>query len=108
MAETSDTGSRSRSSFGIGASGCYARSVQGLERFHMNEGMRASDPRAATRQVVPPGSRYDSMPFGAQCVFTTHTPVPAGHDQFSYGFVREVLGEIIPIETLQVVGARSD
>jgi starch phosphorylase len=30
-----------------------------------------------------------------QCVFTTHTPVPAGHDQFSPEMVRRVLGEDI-------------
>jgi starch phosphorylase len=28
-----------------------------------------------------------------QCVFTTHTPVPAGHDQFSPELVSRVLGE---------------
>jgi starch phosphorylase len=27
------------------------------------------------------------------CVFTTHTPVPAGHDQFALGLVREVIGD---------------
>ena len=26
------------------------------------------------------------------CVFTTHTPVPAGHDQFPMDLVRQVLG----------------
>jgi starch phosphorylase len=28
-----------------------------------------------------------------QCVFTTHTPVPAGHDRFPKSLVNEVLGE---------------
>ena len=28
-----------------------------------------------------------------QCVFTTHTPVPAGHDRFPMQLVRQVLGE---------------
>ncbi len=28
-----------------------------------------------------------------RCVFTTHTPVPAGHDQFPIGLAREVLGQ---------------
>jgi starch phosphorylase len=27
------------------------------------------------------------------CVFTTHTPVPEGHDKFSMGLVREILGK---------------
>ena len=29
----------------------------------------------------------------ARCVFTTHTPVPAGHDQFPEELARRVLGE---------------
>ena len=28
-----------------------------------------------------------------QCVFTTHTPVPAGHDRFHADLIRQVLGE---------------
>jgi starch phosphorylase len=28
-----------------------------------------------------------------RCVFTTHTPVPAGHDKFAADLVRRVLGE---------------
>ena len=28
-----------------------------------------------------------------RCVFTTHTPVPAGHDKFSLEMVRNVLGD---------------
>ena len=29
----------------------------------------------------------------SKCVFTTHTPVPAGHDRFSLDQARQVLGE---------------
>src|SRR4029450_11534895 len=28
-----------------------------------------------------------------QCVFTTHTPVPAGHDRFHADLIHQVLGE---------------
>jgi starch phosphorylase len=27
------------------------------------------------------------------CIFTTHTPIEAGHDKFSYDLVQEVLGK---------------
>lgn len=37
------------------------------------------------------------------CVFTTHTPVEAGHDKFSYDLVREVVGEIIPFDVLKTL-----
>jgi glycogen phosphorylase len=34
--------------------------------------------------------------YAASCVFTTHTPVPAGHDRFSLDLARQVLGEKKP------------
>ncbi|WKZ14920.1 MAG: alpha-glucan family phosphorylase [Candidatus Jettenia caeni] len=37
------------------------------------------------------------------CVFTTHTPVPAGHDQFSYDLVNRVLGELVPLDILKML-----
>lgn len=40
------------------------------------------------------------------CVFTTHTPVEAGHDKFSYDLVRETLGEVIPFDVLRELGGR--
>ncbi|MCJ7650486.1 MAG: alpha-glucan family phosphorylase, partial [Candidatus Lokiarchaeota archaeon] len=38
------------------------------------------------------------------CIFTTHTPVPAGMDQFSYELVEKVLGTPIPISLLKELG----
>ncbi|MCD5401932.1 alpha-glucan family phosphorylase [candidate division NPL-UPA2 bacterium] len=35
------------------------------------------------------------------CVFTTHTPVEAGHDKFSYELVKEILGDTVSVETLK-------
>jgi starch phosphorylase len=35
------------------------------------------------------------------CVFTTHTPVEAGHDRFSYDLVQQILGEFIPFDVLK-------
>ncbi|MCD6156654.1 MAG: alpha-glucan family phosphorylase, partial [Candidatus Atribacteria bacterium] len=42
------------------------------------------------------------------CVFTTHTPVEAGHDKFPYHLVREVLGELIPFALLQKLGGENE
>jgi len=41
-----------------------------------------------------------------QCVFTTHTPVPAGHDQFDLDLVRSVLGpsRVDTLQTLKCCG----
>lgn len=38
------------------------------------------------------------------CVFTTHTPVEAGHDKFPYDLVLRVIGEIIPLNVLKELG----
>ncbi|MCU0579121.1 MAG: alpha-glucan family phosphorylase [Desulfobacterota bacterium] len=35
------------------------------------------------------------------CVFTTHTPVQAGHDRFPYDLVQRVLGDLIPLDILK-------
>lgn len=38
------------------------------------------------------------------CVFTTHTPVEAGHDKFPYDLTLRVLGEFIPLKVLKRLG----
>lgn len=58
-----------------------------LERFHMNEGHAAfltlelleEEARKAGETSI---SRNDIAAVRSMCVFTTHTPVAAGHDQF--------------------------
>lgn len=40
------------------------------------------------------------------CVFTTHTPVEAGHDKFSYDLVSKIMGEPIPIDILKSLGGK--
>ncbi|MDQ8195285.1 alpha-glucan family phosphorylase [Coraliomargarita sp. SDUM461004] len=68
-----------------------------VARFHMNEGHAALlglellDERARWFQR----ERFDHDDVEAikkQCVFTTHTPVPAGHDKFPLDQVRSTLG----------------
>lgn len=66
--------------------------------FHMNEGHSALITLALLeeRGNVRPDHGYAEAEVEAvrrQCVFTTHTPVPAGHDRFPKGLVKEVLGE---------------
>ena len=62
--------------------------------YHLNEGHAA----LLTLAVLADGSTLDRDPADAadrvreRCVFTTHTPVPAGHDRFPVALVRQVLG----------------
>jgi glycogen phosphorylase len=68
-----------------------------LNRFHMNEGHASllglelldESARRAGRAIF---NHDDVEAVREQCVFTTHTPVAAGHDQFAQEFVNRVLG----------------
>lgn len=78
-----------------------------LERFHLNEGHAA----LLSLELLREGRARDPQDWdfaGARerSVFTTHTPVPAGHDQFPYSLVRAVLGEPLPFEVLSMLGGR--
>ena len=42
------------------------------------------------------------------CVFTTHTPVEAGHDKFSYDLIMRVMGELIPLNVLKELGGKDN
>ncbi len=71
-------------------------------RYHMNEGHSSLLTLELLRQrdiIEPDSHKIDGV--RRMCVFTTHTPVPAGHDQFSYELVREVLGEFLPMDTIR-------
>lgn len=65
--------------------------------YHMNEGhsalltMALIEHRLAGRTLLS-ATEEDLHAIRHKCVFTTHTPVPAGHDQFSKELVQQVLG----------------
>ncbi len=68
-----------------------------IERFHMNEGhasllvLELLDEEA--KKAGRPSISHDDLgPVRNKCVFTTHTPVSAGHDQFPIDLVEGVLG----------------
>jgi glycogen phosphorylase len=62
--------------------------------FHMNEGHAAFLIPALVAEACARGSEIDTAwaSVRERCVFTTHTPVPAGHDRFSPSDVVQVLG----------------
>ncbi len=68
------------------------------EVFHMNEGhssllgLALLERRMSERSSRRVGAA-DVAEVRRRCVFTTHTPVPAGHDQFPRWLVESVLGE---------------
>jgi glucan phosphorylase len=53
-----------------------------IDRYHMNEGHAA----LGTLELFNQYSDVEKV--REQCVFTTHTPVPAGHDSFDENLMR--------------------
>jgi len=69
-----------------------------ISSYHMNEGHSALLALALIEDQLqgrPPGTltEEDLEAVRRRCIFTTHTPVPAGHDQFDAGLTRQVLGD---------------
>jgi len=68
-----------------------------VQAYHMNEGHSALVTLALLEQqtwghglhAIEPADREA---VSQRCVFTTHTPLPVGHDEFPIDLVREVLG----------------
>jgi starch phosphorylase len=94
----------------LAALGC-----EGLRTYHLNEGHAALAPLELLRResarhhhaepgLERPESDWDFASVRRKTVFTTHTPVPAGHDRFDEPLVRRVLGDGIPAQVLQMLG----
>jgi starch phosphorylase len=68
-----------------------------IRSYHMNEGHSALLTLALAERAAGPKrtatlSEADREAVRRQCVFTTHTPVPAGHDKFPWPLVKQLLG----------------
>jgi starch phosphorylase len=79
-----------------------------IREYHMNEGHSALlalellRRHAYPKEDLRPGEPlYDIPRVRELCNFTTHTPVEAGHDKFSYDLVRRILGDFIDLATLK-------
>jgi len=73
-----------------------------LIRYHMNEGHSSLLALELLNERKAEGGRgWDIDGVRRMCVFTTHTPVPAGMDQFSYDLVGRVLGDFIDFSLLK-------
>jgi starch phosphorylase len=85
----------------LGIGGIYMLRALGhreLKKYHMNEGHGAFVTiellaEHSFKRKTSPADPEVIQAVRDACVFTTHTPVPAGHDQFSLQQVFEALGE---------------
>ncbi len=78
--------------------------------FHMNEGHSALLTIELLRERLAAGrSLADAQrEVREQCIFTTHTPVPAGHDRFEQGLIQLQLGkfcQFLDISIDQLMGS---
>lgn len=81
-----------------------------IETYHMNEGHAALLAVDLLRQRPLPKDgpargalRYDAERVRERCVFTTHTPVEAGHDSFAYDDAARLLGDFVETDQLRLL-----
>jgi len=92
---------------GMGGTAMLANlGVSDIPTFHMNEGHSSLLTvsllmRLASRPGAP--TKKEMSAVRERCVFTTHTPVPEGHDRFDADLVNEVLGSDL-VHTLSAMG----
>lgn len=81
--------------------------------YHMNEGHSALLTlallsREAERSALPVNDQRNIDLVRDRCVFTTHTPVPAGFDKFSIDLVKQILGDEITHQLMSIECLKDD
>lgn len=100
----------------LGIGGIRVLKELGIEfrRYHMNEGHSAlltlellNDYKRNIEEVWDENLVWDPERVKDLCVFTTHTPVAAGHDKFDYNLVSDILrDDYVPIEVIKRFGGQ--
>ncbi len=88
-------------------------SYNDINRFHMNEGHASLLTIALLEEYLEKEDREsisdeDIERVHAQCVFTTHTPVAAGHDKFPMEMTRKVLSGYKSFSIIEKIFAKSE
>lgn len=84
---------------GIGGYLALKKLERNITTYHMNEGHAVFLTLALLQEANGNEERVRE-----QCVFTTHTPVPAGHDRFSYEMAQHVLAKYLPSNIRALAG----
>ncbi len=82
----------------LGIGGVRMLNALGVEaiKFHLNEGHAAFLVLELMRIY-----NMDIEKIRSLCVFTTHTPIEAGHDKFPYPLAESIIPPLIPTDTLK-------
>ncbi|MBS1805568.1 MAG: alpha-glucan family phosphorylase [Acidobacteria bacterium] len=79
----------------------------GIQRFHMNEGHASLLVLELLNwQGGAEPADWDFEAVRQRCIFTTHTPVPAGHDQFDWKSVESIAGLPVSADVLRMLGGK--
>lgn len=86
-----------------------------IKKFHMNEGHAAlltlellHETKSSVESTWDEREIWNEEAVKDLCIFTTHTPVEAGHDRFSYDLVTGVLGDYFPLDVLKELAGENE
>ena len=99
-----DDGTRVRQEYLLGVGGVQALQTLGHDfaGMHLNEGHCTF----AMLEMLRQGWTREEL--AQRTLFTTHTPVPAGHDRFEWSLVRKVIGDLLPDDAQDLVRNAGD
>ena len=99
-----DDGTRVRQEYLLGVGGVRALQALGHDfaGMHLNEGHCTF----AMLEMLNQGWSREEL--AQRTLFTTHTPVPAGHDRFEWSLVDEVMGDLLPSDAQELVQNAGD
>ncbi|TYP00285.1 starch phosphorylase [Geothermobacter ehrlichii] len=101
----------------LGIGGARLLSALGfrIRKYHMNEGHASlltlellNRCRRHVEDSWDERTAWDTQMVADQCVFTTHTPVEAGHDRFPYDMVERILGKQVPYPLLRELAGKDE
>jgi starch phosphorylase len=101
----------------LGIGGARLLQILGFEvrKYHLNEGHASlltlellNHHRRPVEDSWDEHASWNTRGVQKKCVFTTHTPVEAGHDRFPYDLVERILGEVIPLDLLKSLGGKDE
>jgi len=110
-----DTAYRLKQEIILGIGGTRMLDELGFEikKYHMNEGHSAlltlellKKHKKDIEEVWDERLVWDAEKVRSLCVFTTHTPVAAGHDKFPYDLVQKIMCKIVPVDIIKDMAGR--
>ncbi len=108
---------RLKQEIALGIGGCRMLDALGFEikKYHMNEGHSSFLTLELLRkfkrdieEVWDERLVWDTEKVRSLCVFTTHTPVAAGHDRFPYDLIEKTMDSVIPLDIIKDFAGRDE